>query len=99
MAYVDPVAVSPECYRIVLEDPRSRLLMMTLPAGKSDAEHSHPHEMVYFLHGGKLRIHAPGEAPVELEVPNGHSMEHEPWTHRIENIGTTEIKALIFERK
>ena len=27
------------------------------------------------------------------------AMKHEPWTHRVENIGTTDIKAILFERK
>jgi len=26
-------------------------------------------------------------------------MQRPPWTHRVENIGTTDIKAIIFERK
>jgi quercetin dioxygenase-like cupin family protein len=99
MAYVDPIAVSPEYYHVVLEDAGSRLLMMSLPPGKSDKEHSHPGEMIYFLQGGKIRVHEPGKDPTEIEVPTGHSMEHEAWTHRIENVGPTEIKALIFERK
>jgi hypothetical protein len=99
MAYVDPVQVSPEYYKELLKDETSRLLMMSLPAGKSDVEHSHPREMVYFLQGGKIRVHVPGKDPVDLEIPNGHTMENEPWTHRIENVGTTEIRALIFERQ
>jgi len=69
-----------------------------LPAGTSDREHSHPHEMVYFNTGGKVRIHLPGGESVELEIPDGHAMKHEPWTHRVENIGTTDIKAVLFER-
>ena len=32
-------------------------------------------------------------------IPDGHAMKHEPWTHPIENIGATDIKAILFERK
>src|SRR5687768_15294288 len=42
MAYIDPVAVSPAHYRLVLENDRVRVLEMTLKAGEIDEEHSHP---------------------------------------------------------
>ena len=99
MEYKDPIEVSPENYRLLLEDGDFRLVEMTLPAGTSDIEHSHPDEMVYFITGGKVRIHLPDGESVELDIPDGHSMKHEPWTHRVENIGTTDITAVLFERK
>jgi len=98
MEYKDPTNVSPNNYRLLLEDGDYRLVEMSLPAGTSDIEHSHPNEMVYFITGGKVRIHLPGDEPVELELPDGHVMKHEPWTHRVENIGATDIKAILFER-
>lgn len=99
MEYKDPVEVSPDNYRLLLEDGDYRLAEMRLPAGSSDVEHSHPDEMVYFITGGKVRVHLPGGESVELEPPDGHVMKHGPWTHRVENIGDTEIKAILFERK
>lgn len=99
MEYKDPVEVSPRNYRLLLEDGAYRLVEMSLPAGTSDIEHSHPNEMVYFVKGGRARIHLADNKSVELDIPDGHSMKHEPWTHRVENIGTTDIKAILFERK
>lgn len=99
MEYIDPISVSPKNYRLLLEDGGFRMVEMWLPAGTSDIEHSHPHEMVYFITGGKARVHLPDGQSVELEIPDGHAMKHEPWTHRVENIGTTNIKAILFERK
>ena len=98
MEYKDPITVSPNNYRLLLEDGHYRMVEMWLPAGTSDIEHSHPNEMVYFITGGKVRIHLPGAEAVELEIPDGYTMKHEPWTHRVENIGTTDIKAILFER-
>lgn len=98
MTYIDPVSVSPDNYKTLFEDDRVRVLEMTLPAGVSDTEHSHPSEVVYFLKGGKAEIHV-GDEAMEAEVPDGHVMAHEPWTHRVENIGTTDIHAIIFEMK
>ncbi len=99
MEYKDPIEVSPDNYRLLLEDGDYRLVEMSLPAGTTDIEHSHPDEMVYFITGGDLRIHVPDGEPVELEVADGFAMKHEPWTHRVENIGSTDIKAILFERK
>ena len=99
MEYKDPIEVSPNNYRLLLEDGDYRLVEMSLPAGTSDIEHSHPNEMVYFIRGGKVRIHLPDADPVELDIPDGFAMKHEPWTHTVENIGTTDIKAILFERK
>lgn len=99
MEFKDPVKVSPENYKLLQQEGDFRLVEMILPAGKSDVEHSHHHEMVYFISGGKVRIHLPDADPVDLEIPDGHSMTHDPWTHRVENIGTTDIRAVIFERK
>ena len=99
MEYKDPIEVSPDNYRLLLEYGDYLHVEMSLPAGTSDIEHSHPDEMVYFITGGNLRIHLGGGESVELEIPDGHSMKHEPWTHRVENIGATDIKAILFERK
>jgi len=99
MQYKDPVLVSPANYRLLLEDGNYRIVEMVLPPHSTDIEHSHPHEMVYFMTGSKVRVHVPGGEPLELDIPDGHVMKHEPWTHRVENIGTREVKAIIFERK
>ena len=97
MTYIDPVEVSPNEYRTVLEQNGIRLVEMVIPPGASDTEHSHPTETVYFIAGGKLRIHLPDGASQDLEVPDGFAMQHEAWTHRVENIGEAEIRAVIFE--
>ena len=98
MPHLDPVVVSPEQYTLRHDTPEARIVEMRLAPGTIDTEHSHPHEYVYFIRGGKLRIHV-GDEAVELDIPNGHVMDHEPWTHRVENIGGTEIHAIIFELK
>ena len=70
-----------------------------MPAGEKDEMHSHPSETVYFISGGKAKIHLPGGEVVEAEIPDGHVMWHEGWTHTVENIGASDIKAIIVEAK
>jgi len=36
---------------------------------------------------------------VEADLPDGHVMWHEPWTHRVQNVGTSDIRAVIVESK
>ncbi len=99
MAYIDPVSVSPGSYRSLLENDRVRVLEMTLPAGQADEMHSHPCETVYFVSGGKVRLYLPDGVTAEAEFPDGGVMWHEPWTHRVENIGPSDIRAIIVESK
>ena len=98
MAYIDPCEVSPDNYTLRHETDGVKVIEMWLPAGEKDIEHSHHNEFVYFITGGKARVHVGGDA-VDLEIPDGHFMEHEPWTHVVENVGDTDIHAIIFELK
>ncbi len=97
MPYVDPIGVSPNNYRVLLENDHVRVLEMILRAGEKDEEHSHPAETVYFIKGGKAKIHLPDGQTMEVDLPDGHVMWHEPWTHRVENAGQSDIRAIIVE--
>ena len=97
MAYIDPTTASPNNYKLLAQEGDRRMVEMTLKAGESDITHSHPDELVYFITGSKVRIHLENGESVEADIPDGHVMAHEAWTHRVENIGTADIKAIIFE--
>ncbi len=99
MAYIDPVEVSPDSYKVLLENDQVRVLQMDLKAGETDETHSHPSETVYFVKGGKAKIHLPDGGAVEADIPDGHVMWNEAWTHRVENIGSSDILAIIVEAK
>ncbi len=99
MAYIDPVEVSPNSYKVLLENDQVRVLQMDLKAGETDETHSHPSETVYFVKGGKAKIHLPDGGVVEADIPDGHVMWNEAWTHRVENIGSSDILAIIVEAK
>ena len=95
--YIDPIEVASENYELLSQEGNVRVVKMCLRPGEIDNEHSHPHETVYFINGGKLRIHVEGEAAMEADIPDGHVMHHGPWTHRVENVGDTTVNAIIFE--
>jgi quercetin dioxygenase-like cupin family protein len=97
-AYIDPIDAAAEHYKLLQDGQRARMIEMRLPAGARDNEHSHPNEFVYFIKGSKAVIRVDGDA-MELDIPDGMVMEHEPWRHSVENIGDREIVAIIFELK
>ena len=99
MAYIDPTKSSPNNYKLLLENDNVRVLEMTLKAGEKDNEHSHDAESVYFISRGKLNIHLPGGDSMEVDIPDGHVMWHEAWTHTVENVGTTDVRAIVVETK
>ena len=97
MTYIDPVQVSPQHYRLLQENDQVRVLEMTLRAGEKDEMLSHPAETVYFVRGSRVRVHLPDGGAAEVEFPDGGVMWHEPWTHQVENIGASPIRAIIVE--
>ena len=97
--YIDAVEAASDNYKLLSEEGNIRVIEMTLKPGEMDNEHSHHSETVYFVTGSKLRIQVEGEAePMVADIPDGHVMHHGPWTHRVENIGDRELKAIIFEQ-
>ena len=99
MTYIDPTQVSPSHYKTLRENDEVKVLEMTLGVGQKDEVHSHHNETVYFVRGGKVRVHMPNGATAELEPPDGFMMWHEAWTHQVENIGSTDIHAIVVESK
>ena len=61
--------------------------------------HSHPANVVYVVAGGKLRFTSPDGKSQDMELNTGETMYREPTTHAVENIGKTNIKALLIELK
>lgn len=99
MVYIDPVESSPNNYKLLFENDEVRVLEMSLRSGETDKEHSHPSETVYFINGGSVRVHLPEGEPLGVEFPDGGVMWHEPWTHTVENVGDSDITAIIVEAK
>mgnify|MGYP000395065225 CR=1 FL=1 len=90
---------SPEQYELLLENERALVLKMVLKPGESDSFHRHNTETVYFEKGSKLKIETLGGEPIVADVPDGHVMWHEAWTHRVTNLGEQTAIAIIVEEK
>ena len=93
----DPAKVAPDIYKCKLENDHARLCEVTFKPGAKIAPHSHPQHMVYVLAPGKLRITTVGGEPQEVEFAKGQTAWMPAETHFAENIGKTELKALVIE--
>src|ERR1039457_2064306 len=50
---------SPEVYKVIAENNKTRVILATWKPGQRDAWHSHPVTGVYFLTDCEARIHSP----------------------------------------
>jgi len=90
---------SPDQYQLLSENAQVLVLKMVLKPGESDAMHSHRNETVYFERGGTLEITQGDGSKITVEIPDGHVMWHEAWTHQVVNKGKTKVVAIIVEQK
>jgi hypothetical protein len=59
----------------------------------------HPDYVVYNLAEGKVRFSSPSGDSEEVELPAGAAMWRDAEQHSTENVGTTEVRSLLFELK
>ena len=99
MGYIDAAEASPDVYKVLFENEAVRVIEMTLKAGQTDNQHSHRDETVYFITGSKVKISLPDGNSMEADIPDGHVMWHEEWTHIVSNIGDKDLRAIVVEKQ
>jgi len=95
----DPLKVAPNTYKLVTENPRIRVLEVTLKPGEQVATHSHPDHFGYFLSGGSLKITNAAGKVTEMTAKAGDTSWIPAETHSAVNTGKTEVKLLVVELK
>jgi len=95
----DPVQVASNVYTTLFENDRVRLLEARLAPGDSSVMHGHPDYVVYYLDDAEVRFSSPCGETEEVELPAGATMWRDAEEHSAENIGTTELRSLLFELK
>jgi beta-alanine degradation protein BauB len=95
----DPVQVASNVYTTVFENERVRLLEARIAPGDSSAMHGHPDYVAFNLNEGKVRFSSPSGESEEVELPAGAALWRDAEEHSTENIGTTEVRSLLFELK
>jgi quercetin dioxygenase-like cupin family protein len=95
----DPVKAAPDVYKVILENTHVRVLSVTMKPGGKSPMHSHPANVVYTLNDSKVRFTTPDGKSVDVDLKAGNCIWNEAQTHASENLGTTTVRALVFELK
>ncbi len=96
----DPLKLRPDTYSLKLENERVRVYEWIFKPGDKEPMHTHPEMVTYYLTDGKVRVYGPdGRVLRERETKAGDTFWSAPMKHMTENIGTSEIHAIIVEFK
>ena len=96
---MDAVASSPQGLSVRFENDRVRVLELRLQPGAREGMHTHPQYVLYALTDYRVKnTNADGTVRV-FERKRGDVFWGEPVTHGGENVGETEVHAVIVELK
>ncbi len=99
-AGIDPVEVSPDKYKVVLNNDHVRVVEYSLNPGERDNWHTHPPKASYVLSGGTLRIFLPDSSSFDSSDKTGHvAWARVVSRHYVQNIGETPIRIVLVEPK
>ena len=95
----DPVKLSPNLYKVLLENDQVRVLEFRVKPGDKEPMHSHPAAVVYVFADGKAKATTPDGKSQIIESKAGQTIWSEPVTHAWEYLGPANGRALIVEMK
>jgi mannose-6-phosphate isomerase-like protein (cupin superfamily) len=95
----DPVRVSPDHYRVLIENDYVRVLDIRHQPGESDEMHNHPKSAYFVLSGDKMRFHLERSQRDGDVVVGSVTLQDPIVMHAVENIGETPLHLIMVERK
>jgi len=97
---VDPVKVSPQTYKVILDNDYVRMLEISAKPGDRDEMHSHPANTWYAINGSKIRLYSTDGSSKDVEITSGMAKFQDAVAmHSMENIGDTDLKLIMVELK
>jgi quercetin dioxygenase-like cupin family protein len=85
--------------KVLFENDRVRVVETTYAPGATHDTHSHPDHVVYALQDAKARFTTADGKTTEVEIKAGGARWQPATTHKVENVGSTPIHAVVFELK
>ena len=95
----DPVKLSPQLYKVLLENDHVRVVEWHLAPGGKEPMHAHRPGIVYEFGDGRFKETGPDGKSAIAEGKDGTVFWRDDTVHAIENVGTTEGHALAVELK
>ena len=97
---IDPVVVSPDMYKVLLENQHVRVVEYEVLPGQKDNWHTHPAKVSYIVAGGSLRITPEqGESFIVEEKTGSTTWFEAVGKHFGENVGQTPVRIVFVEIK
>ncbi len=94
---MDAVKVAPNLYKVLSDTAGIRILEINYKPGDSSAMHSHPDNVLYVIDGGKSEFTESDGSKHVMELKSGMTSMSPGGKHAVKNIGTTTLKAILFE--
>ena len=94
----NPVKLSPQYYKVLIDNDEVRVLEYRLKPGE-ESMHSHPRGFVYAFSDAQLKISFPDGRTEETVMKSGGAHWREPVTHAAEKVGNSEAHAIALELK
>lgn len=96
--FQDATKLAPQMYKVVLDNSHVRVIDYHIKPGEKEPIHSHPcGVVVYYFTDSNMRGSSPGGAVNESHNHAGDVVWRDPVTHFTENIGKSEVHALLVE--
>jgi len=95
----DVVKVAPDSHTVLLENDQVRVLKVDMKPGQKVPMHSHPHNVIYYLTDGILRLTSADGKTEDRRVKAGTVVWSEASKHAAENIGPAEFREVQIELK
>jgi quercetin dioxygenase-like cupin family protein len=100
MTQIDAVSVSPDRFKLLLENQHVRVIEYVLLPGERDQWHTHPPKVSYVVTGGTLRITAEdGQSFLTDEKTGSATWMDTLGRHYAQNVGTTPVRIVLVEIK
>lgn len=94
---IDPVSVSSDKYKVLLENNRIRVVEYLVKQGERDQLHTHPPKVSYVVNGGSLRITLGDTSFISNDSAGEVSWRGVVPRHFAENVGATPVRIILFE--
>jgi quercetin dioxygenase-like cupin family protein len=96
----DPVKLEPELYKVLLDNEQVRVIDYHLDKGQKEPMHNHATPaVVYWFTDASLLNTLPDGKSKQLSGKAGEAIWRGPATHTTENVGDSEVHALVVECK
>ena len=95
----DILKVAPDNTTLILENEFVRVLESRTNPGEKEPMHAHPAYLVYNLTDYTIRFTGPDGISTTVDAKKGQAAYFGALSHAVENVGTTESRALVIEFK